>query len=274
VYRDVVKAYRRTLLLLLFLPIYAFGLAMLSQAAAMLIVDFDDMSLQQALSLDDVDHGYFWFYFGGPAILVAVTQVLFLLPVVKRPVRMGSQGKPLVLSLIVIGVVASGLATGLLLACMELVRLLLNKDPGLEIDGTSGYVTWILIPLLASWTFWTILIIRFAHRRPPKNPRVLRRAVGWLLGATILEVIVVLPLDIMVRRRTDCYCDTGTAHTLGLSAWALMWLSGPGIVLAVLSKRRQLWSDLYCPGCGYEKGPSPGEKCPECAHSWVHPGAA
>ena len=101
-----------------------------------------------------------------------------------------------------------------------------------------------LIAAAISWLFWTVLLVRFVRRRQGQN--VFGRIVGLLLGGTIAEVIVVLPLDIMVRRRTDCYCATGSFWTLCLSAWALLWLTGPGIVLALTSKRRRLWWDPHC----------------------------
>jgi hypothetical protein len=123
-----------------------------------------------------------------------------------------------------------------------------------------------LIAAAISWLFWTVLLVRFVRRRQGQG--VFGRIVGLLLGGTILEVVVVLPLDILVRRRTDCYCATGSFWTLCLSAWALLWLTGPGIVLALTSKRRRLWWDAHCMQCGYEKGPSPGERCPECGFEW------
>jgi ribosomal protein S27AE len=55
-----------------------------------------------------------------------------------------------------------------------------------------------------------------------------------------------------------------------LSAWALLWLCGPGAFL-VLSrkKRRRAWARTHCTKCGYERGPSLAERCPECGHAWA-----
>jgi hypothetical protein len=89
-----------------------------------------------------------------------------------------------------------------------------------------------------------------------------------LLAGTVVETVVVLPVDIMMRRRTECYCSTGTFYSLCLSAWALLWLCGPGAFLALTSRRRRAWAAEHCARCGYAKGPSPGERCSECGMEW------
>jgi hypothetical protein len=72
----------------------------------------------------------------------------------------------------------------------------------------------------------------------------------------------------MVRRRTDCYCATGSFHALLLATFAVLWLAGPGALIALTRRRRRRWADMYCLNCGYEKGPSPGDRCPECGYEW------
>ena len=84
-----------------------------------------------------------------------------------------------------------------------------------------------------------------------------------------VEVLVVLPIDAMVQRRSDCYCAAGTFWSLCASAVALLWLTGPGIVFAVTMRRRGMARKTNCAGCGQLKGPSPGPVCPECGYSWL-----
>jgi hypothetical protein len=98
---------------------------------------------------------------------------------------------------------------------------------------------------------------------------MLGRLSAWLLAGTLIELLVVLPMDIMVRRRTSCYCWSGSYYALCTAAIATLWLAGPGVVIALRSRRRRLWSETHCEACGYEKGPRPAEACPECGAAWT-----
>ncbi len=79
---------------------------------------------------------------------------------------------------------------------------------------------------------------------------------------------MVVHIDVMVRRRTYCYCGSGTFFSLCFSAIAIVWLTGPGIVIALTSRRRRLVRTTHCANCGQPKGPSPGLNCPECGYAW------
>lgn len=269
---------RRWLLLLIVLPLYVLVLTYVSMALATIIVDplngwreclreFSRVVFRGdfAEAIDPFSETFIWPYFAGPAILVTVTQCLFLLPVVSPP-RKGKTGHSLCLSFIVAGLVGSGLATGLFLSLVQLVRMIVGNHDDFIADSLWSWCSWLGAPLAVSWIIWSFAIASFARRQ--RSPSVLRRLIGVLLGATLIEVLVVLPLDIMVRRRTNCYCGTATGHTMGLAAWAGLWLAGPGVVLAIMSKRRRLWWETHCQSCGYEKGPSPSERCPECGFNW------
>lgn len=266
---------RRWAILLVMLPVYAFVLSLLSLAMATIIINPVN-GWQECMrnivhpSLSDLGDlltdWIYWSYFGGPAILVTVTQAAFLFPVCGRRLTRGMQMRSLLLSLVMIGLVAAGLATGLFLAGAEALNLYWHDDT-LNVNNTwTTWMLWLALPLGMSWGLWSLLIGLFARKR--FAPSVLMRLIGWLLAGTLVEVLIVLPVDIMVRRRNDCYCGTGSAHALGLAAWAALWLAGPGAVLVVLSKRRRLWWELHCPECGYAKGPSPGARCPECGFEW------
>ena len=271
--------WRRRLLLAILLPLYVLLLTYLSLGLATIIVDPIDgwhacfravysvaILGEFRRAIEPFSDGLMWLYFAGPAILVSVTQALFLAPVLVARPRKSASGHSLLLSFIMAGLVGAGLATGLFLALAQLVGMWAGWKEDFIGDSSGSWYLWLGAPLVISWVFWSAMIASFAKRQ--RNPSVLRRLIGWLLGATLIEIIVVLPLDIMVRRRTHCYCGTATGHTMGLAAWAGLWLAGPGIILAILSKRRRLWWETNCVACGYDKGPSPGAKCPECGFEW------
>jgi hypothetical protein len=206
-----------------------------------------------------------------PAGVLVLTQILFLFPLVGPP-RVGhTHGRSLMASAVAAGFCGAMLTAGLLFALIEVYGFIAGlRDPMEKViepfDEAFFSIGGWWAPVAVSWLLWTPLLIYFARKQG--DSRLLSRLVTYLFAGTVIEVLVVLPLDIMVRRKSQCYCGSGTAATLCFSTCALMWLTGPGVVIAVFSKRRRLWLETHCGNCGYAKGPSPGEKCPECGFEW------
>jgi hypothetical protein len=222
----------------------------------------------------ELDEAAAWVVFGAPVGVMLISQIVFLLPVVRQRPLAGGRAKSLQASMVAAAMVATLLTFGLTMGVIGLLQLLLANRRGIhdpsDAEIGNAAIGWCLAGLIVvSWVFWSIVLMWFAKRRQGRG--VLSRVIGVILGGTILEVIVVLPVDIMIRRRTDCYCATGSFVTLSLSAWALLWLAGPGAVIAVTSRRRRLWRETHCEMCGYQKGPRPAEKCPECGYEWHLP---
>ena len=215
-------------------------------------------------------------WLGGPILVLVTSQWLFLVPAcLKRP-ELGQRSRSLMLSIMMVGVVVAALTVGLIYGVAEGI-LLLRGDSGVlgyvapDIDQPFWRQTlgWALMPLVLwplSWIFWTPILFFFARRRVGRTRW--GRIIGLLLGGTILELLIVIPLDVMVRHRASCYSYSGTLIGLMCSAFALVWLAGPAVIIPLTSKRRRLWAESYCMNCGYAKGPSPGEKCPECGYAW------
>jgi hypothetical protein len=215
-------------------------------------------------------------WLGGPVLVLVTSQWLFLVPAcLKRP-ELGQRSRSLTLSIMMVAVVVAALTVGLVYGLAEGILLLRGES------GVLGYFApdtgqplwrqalgWALLPLVLwplSWIFWTPILLFFSRRRVGRTRW--GRIIGLLLGGTILELLFIIPLDVLVRRRTDCYSYSGTLIGLVCSAFALVWLAGPGIIIPLTSKRRRLWAESYCMNCGYAKGPSPGQKCPECGYDW------
>ncbi|MCK4873417.1 MAG: hypothetical protein KAS72_11885 [Phycisphaerales bacterium] len=195
------------------------------------------------------------------AACVVASQALFLLPVIQRRPPLARGAHSFTVSAILIAGIAAALTLGLILAGLELFKVW--EDELGEWDWTG----WAIIAIvLVSWTGWSVLLLFFT--RAKDKSRALAAFTAAIFAGSIVEVLIVLPLDVMVRRRTDCYCATGTFYALVLAVWAVLWLTGPGIVIALLAKRRRLWWETHCRCCGYAKGPSPGSVCPECGSAW------
>ncbi len=222
-------------------------------------------------SVDVLRENRWWAYALPAAAFISVTQYLFLLPVVRLRPPDGTRARSLAWSLGVGALLAAVITAAIGLAVVELAGSILHgnfrEDPW---DDELLREVWIwpalFITLAGSWFFWTMLLLVFARQLWADT--VLGRLAVLLLGGTIVELLVVLPIDAMVRRRTDCYCAAGTFWSLSASAVGLLWLTGPGIVFAVTMRRRGMARKTHCASCGHSKGPSPGPVCQECGYEW------
>ena len=218
-------------------------------------------------------------WFGGPVLVLVSSQWIFLVPATLcRPAR-GAHSRSLMLSMTMIAIVVAALFVALVYSLGEAVVILLGGSDLFDLIDpyASGPIWrralgWTLLPLVlwpASWLFWTPILWIFTRRTLGRGRW--QRLVGLLLGGTVVELLVIIPIDIMVRRRTDCYSATGSFFALLFSAFALVWLAGPAIVLPITSRRRRLWAETHCTNCGYARCPSPGPHCPECGFAWQPP---
>ncbi len=216
--------------------------------------------------------------------LVFGSQILFLLPVFRFDPE-GAGRRSLRTSMVVAAFWAAVLSTSLLMGLVAVVQLMtgsLDDYPiTFYIDSEAALIgedlimdetfTWIFVlsffTLVASWILWSLVLIGFVQRR--RVPDAVRRVTGLLLAGTLIEILLVVPLEAMVRRRADCYCGTGSFQMLLGSVLAGVWLLGPGIFLLMLSRRPAYWG-RYCPYCGYQKGPprNQPDQCPECGKDW------
>ena len=221
-------------------------------------------------------------YWVHACILVPVmigTQVLFLLPVIPIQVTAGPS-RSLRASIILGGLGAAMLTTGFALGLTSLVQLLGGwvKDLDLALyTGVEGMAIiepemyaypGFLVPLaflLVSWFLWSLVLVRFMKRGKPLDR--ISRLTGLLFAGTLIEIILLIPLEAMIRRRTDCYCATGSFQALLGGTTAAIWLLGPMAFLLIL-RRRPAWWTRHCRHCGYRKGPHATGQCPECGNEW------
>lgn len=216
-------------------------------------------------------------------VVVIGTQILFLLPVFRFKPELGGR-KSLRTSMVVAGFGAAILTTSLLMGVVCLVQLItgsIDEFPmTLYLDAEGAVIgeilirdkfSWIfvvsLVVLGVSWFCWSLVLIAFVARR--NMPQAIRRVTGLLVAGTLLEILLVLPLEAMVRRRAECYCGTGSFQMLLGAVFAGTWLLGPGIFVLFVLRRPAYWG-RYCPDCGYEKGPRSMQPkaCPECGRAW------
>lgn len=265
-------AMRRLAILLLLAVPYAALLAVVGMALVILIAAGDESIVR----LPDVLHELgrwivapeAWAAFGPAGAAVVALQLAFLAPVLRWTPERADRGRPLRSSIIAVGAVAGLLTLGLLLAMLDGYWLIRHAEP-FDPTGSGWFAAAALLAVAGSWLGWTFLLL--VHQRDPWPDRAIGRWARLLLAGTILEVVLILPIDVMVRRRTDCYCSAGTFFALVLSAAGLVFLAGPGAFLALTRRRRRGWRRDRCARCAHRLGPRPGACCPECGAPRVVP---
>jgi hypothetical protein len=203
------------------------------------------------------------------AVLVAA-QAVFVLPIVRVQTAAGDRSKSMIASLIVGGLVASLLTVALFLGLLTVPVLFTDGPPGTDKvvvsifgDQAASEIEWALLGVVAlGWLFWSGMLL--IYTRQIWSDTALGRLSRVLLAGTVAEIIILIPIDLMVRRKSDCYCSEGSAWSLIASAWALLFLAGPGIMLALTAPKRRTLRRGKCVKCGYLVGPSPSRLCPEC----------
>lgn len=196
----------------------------------------------------------------GSFIIVAVVLALhavFLWPVARPG---AGAGKSLMASAAVAGLLIGVLALGLAAAVMQIVQ----GETGLSVST----VWWVSLSVLgAGWAVATPLVWRFVKRG--RRETVLARLAARLFMGTMLEAAALIPLDVMVRRKEDCMCGTGTFLALVGCGTAGIFVLGPVVFLPLLAKRRKRWYASRCDVCGYDMSSTPRvDRCPECGAGW------
>jgi hypothetical protein len=219
--------------LLCFLAVQAvLGAALLTLLLGIL-TSFDPVEMSRARA-----EGDFW---RGGAIVFAIAstlQVAVLLPVRRRRPRR-ARGAPVWVSL-----GAASLLVGLLVGAFVIAALdafFKTKDEILWIGPT---VT------LVAWSAAALLFRRMFEKSPDASREdLLLRMTRAILKGTAFEVVALVPLDVMIRRRESCYCAAGTLLGWAVSFAVGLVVLGPAVLLPLLAKQRERWYAERCTSC-------------------------
>ena len=210
-----------------------------------------------SLLLDDLFDGYPWdFILVCPAIIV-ITQLIFVLPMVKPP-QLTFGGKSLVCSMILVSGIAATMTLSLFGLVYSLVISIMMDTP--KQDFISELFFWLFLGV--SWVVWSTCLLIYVHRKH-KDPSTLVRVTSALFAGTLIEFLLSIPLTIMVERRTDCYCGSGTFIALCFSFLATIWLFGPFMIVVFIWRKRP-WTKDHCFNCGYPRKLASSRLCSEC----------
>jgi hypothetical protein len=92
---------------------------------------------------------------------------------------------------------------------------------------TYVIVTWAIL-----WLLWGVVFLLFFRN----SNLTTRRLVSWLLKGSVLELLIVVPCHVIVRRRQDCSAPVATSFGIATGVAVMLLSFGPGILL--LYKKR------------------------------------
>lgn len=200
-----------------------------------------------------------WTMFWGPFVMGLAAATVWI--------ALASRGRvPAVVNAMICAMAAGLLIGGVVCALGAIVELLTSAN--------WDYSKWLFhsfaLAVLLSWAAATPVLLSFSRYKPPHT--ALGRISSRLLMGTMIEAAAVIPLDVMVRRKTDCYCSEGSLWSLTM-CWAVGTLIlGPAMWLFPLRRRRLRWYQGMCPSCGYDmRGCPDADQCPECGTGWRSP---
>jgi hypothetical protein len=149
-----------------------------------------------------------------PTLLVVCEMALLFVPVrvaSRRPVTRRSLWVPLLAS----GFLAALLGFGATLALAEYAKM-------------SEKAVWVVYASpVAAWLAWTFVFWSMAYRTSPDA--VATKLHRWLLGGSVLELLVAVPTHLVVRRRSECCAGIGTAIGIGAGVLVMLLAFGPSV---------------------------------------------
>lgn len=202
-------------------------------------------------------------WMSGTLLVVTAAQALMVWPV-RAPGVSSGKGRSVRSSLFAAGGVIGFLLFAFVAAVVEV--------SGLDGPNTLGGAWGVFALCLAlGWAVATPLLIAFS--RPGPREDIVARLARRILAGTIIEVALIIPLDVIVRRRGSCYCAAGTYWALTICGFVGVIVLGPAVLCPLLAKRRKAWYGGHCGVCGYDMSGSPdAARCPECGTGWKEGG--
>jgi hypothetical protein len=195
------------------------------------------------------------------ASVIVGTQIVFVLPFVKPP-TITTKGKSLIVSSLIASIAGSFLVVGFAAGVFSFITSFLLDNQTTD----EYYVPVFMYSIGAAWIVWSVLLLMYIKRKN-YDPSGLVRITSWMFAGSVVEMLLMIPFNVMVIKRTDCYCATGSFLSLTLSVFATLWLFGPFMVI-LLAWRKRPWTKDHCFSCGYPRKVRDAKECSECGVSF------
>lgn len=202
----------------------------------------DELPLAFVLLLHLITFGIATLILSVPAIFFLSAAPVFLPPSPERR-------RPAWRSVIAGGLMAGVLVMGFVISVVGGIGLILDAESRiplsvaliLAITGILGVTTWV---------YWIVI---FGFHFVGLWSQSFHRMYRTLLHGTALELIITIPIDVAVRRKTDCYCVSGTIVGMAICLALGLVVFGPGLLLLISTRFAQRMSRRwFCPHCGQD----------------------
>ena len=130
------------------------------------------------------------------------------MPVFSTRLRVTAKGRSLKWIVCAAGLVGGFLFTGLILSLLVLFEIWepvgewISDESEILNGGMPAVLAVFWASIFVSWLLWLPILFVFARRKGPH--RLHEKIIVLLLAGTVLETLVIVPIDVMVRRRTNC----------------------------------------------------------------------
>jgi hypothetical protein len=111
-------------------------------------------------------------------------------------------------------------------------------DPAFKVDRLDG--GWALLLWPASWIVWAILFWQMGRNAGPRDH--VARLCRYLLGGSVLELLIAVPAHVVARNRSECCAGFGTLLGLAAGLSVMLFAFGPGVFFLYADRFRRLRS--------------------------------
>jgi hypothetical protein len=209
--------------------------------AAFLIIGHSDTNVTD-IELDDFGEFYgMLFSFSEIGVFIVWAIILAILAAQASllivPVRIKHQRPKKRRGIWFTAIVAALLYTALLfMLAMSVMAVIWKDDPNMIFFwGVVG-----ILPL--NWIGWSVAFCLFSRSMEPES--FIRRLMQWLIGGSILELLIAIPSHIIVRHRDVCCAQGLTAAGLTTGLAVIFFAFGPGLYFLYADRIRSKQPDL------------------------------
>lgn len=162
--------------------------------------------------------------------------------------------KPMWMALCAAALAVAILTFGLIMTFMSLLDVWKSAT-----ESIGGHLFW-AIPI--TWAIWLVI---FAFMWSGQRLGGFQRIYKTICAGSWLEILITIPIDAQVRKKTNCWCGEGTFFALVAGSTVALWSFGPGIVLLFLTRRLQREGYFStCGECGRDLDSATEKRCPHC----------